>query len=120
MTDWLAILRKLVRSSTVFVAIILATWVIVHVVAVVAVSAIVLAVVAIALTILRVAVGTVVVAVVVATVSVAVVAIVAGPGLTAEMSVVVSSTGETGAAAAAALFRWAFFRASSLTRYWCI
>ena len=48
--DWLAILRKLVRSSTGFA--ILATRVIVHVISLIAVAAIVLAVVTITLAIL--------------------------------------------------------------------
>ena len=54
--DWLAILRKLVRSSTGFA--ILATRVIVHVISLIAVAAIVLAVVTITLAILRVSFGT--------------------------------------------------------------
>ena len=40
MANWFAILRKLIWASTVFVAIVLSTTVIVHVVAIVAVAAI--------------------------------------------------------------------------------
>ena len=70
-TNWFAILRKLVRASTVFVSIVLVSWIIVHVVAVVAVAAVCLPVVTVALAVLRVGVAVVAVAVV-ATVVVAV------------------------------------------------
>ena len=77
MTNWFAILRKLVRASTVSVSIVLVSWIIVHVVAIVAVAAVALAGVVVVLSILRVAVGTAVAVAVVATVTaIAVVAIV--------------------------------------------
>ena len=56
MADWFAVLGEFVRSSTVFVAIVLATWIIVHVVTIVAVATVCLPVVVVALAVLRVAV----------------------------------------------------------------
>ena len=94
--DWFAILRKLVSTSTDSVVSVVLSWIIVHVITVVAIATIVLASVAVALAVLRVAIWLVVAVAVVVAIAVVVADAIVGTVVAVSVVAIVTRTIVTG------------------------